>query len=302
MVRVSTGRPWVRPRNADQLPLWKYALVSTLATPEIAPKSRVVPLPLARDKRVHAVVEVIVPLRVEPVAARLPGRDQPGVVEVGLGHQGERPSGRRGEGVHRDRQFLEDVQRAVVHQRVHRVEAEPVEVVVPQPRQRVLHDERAHLIGARLVQVDRRAPRRHVRVGEVRPERGEPVARPDMVVDDIEVDGEPARVAGVHEPLQRVRPAVGLVHRPQADPVVPPAMIAGERGQRHQLDHRHAEIREVVQTLDGGVQRPLRGERADVQLVDHRAGERRAAPVPVRPRERRVVVGPARARPGGLPG
>ena len=45
------------------------------------------------------------------------------------------------------------------------------------------------------------------------------------------------------------------------------------------------------------VQRSFGGERADVQLVDHRAGHRRAPPAPVRPGERRVVVGPAPAGP-----
>ena len=193
--------------------------------------------------------------------------------------------------------------RAGVHQRVHGVEAEPVEVVVPQPHPGVIDDERAHLVGSRLVEVDRRAPRGQVRVGEVRPERGQPVARADVVVDDVQVDGQAARVAGVHEALERVRPAVGLVHRPQADSVVPPAVIAGERGHRHQLHHRNAEIGQVVKPPDRGVQRPLRGERADVQLVDHRAGRRRAPPASVRPGERRVVVGPAPAgRTRRLPG
>ena len=70
------------------------------------------------------------------------------------------------------------------------------------------------------------------------PNDGEPVPRADVVVDDVEEDGEAARVAGVHEPLQRVGPAVGLVHRPQADPVVPPAVLARERGERHQLHRR----------------------------------------------------------------
>ena len=80
-----------------------------------------------------------------------------------------------------------------------------------------------------------------MRVGEVRAELGEPVADADVVVDDVEQDGQLAGVTGVDEPLQAVRAAVGLVHRPQADPVVAPAVPAGEGGDRHQLDVVDAE-------------------------------------------------------------
>ena len=101
-------------------------------------------------------------------------------------------------------------------------------------------------------------------------------------------------MAGVHEPLERVRAAVGLVHGPQPDPVVAPAVLAGERGERHQLHDGDAERRQVVEPSDRGVERPLRGERADVQLVDHRAAHRRPAPLGVAPAEGGVIVGPAR--------
>jgi hypothetical protein len=117
-----------------------------------------------------------------------------------------------------------------------------------------------------------------VRLGEVRPERGELVPWADVVVDDVKEDGQAARVRGVHEPLQRVGPAVRLVHRPQPDPVVSPAVLAGVRRERHQLHRGHAKPRQVVQPLDGRIQRPRRSERAGVQLVDDRARERRAAP------------------------
>ena len=66
--------------------------------------------------------------------------------------------------------------RALVLEGVHGVEPQPVEMVIAQPHQRVAHDEGAHLVGARLVQVDGRAPGRRVDLGEVRPEGGEPVA------------------------------------------------------------------------------------------------------------------------------
>ena len=51
----------------------------------------------------------------------------------------------------------------------------------------------------------------------------------------------------------------------------------------------------MVEVLDRRVERPLRGERAHVQLVDHRAAHRPAPPAGVRPAEGRVIVGAARA-------
>ena len=159
-------------------------------------------------------VEVIVPLRRQPVAAVLARRDQPRVVEVGLGHQDERPARQGRERVHLDREFLKQVQGATVLERVHRVEPQPVDVVVAQPHQHVADHEGANFVGARLVQVHRRAPRRHVRGGEVRPEVREPVAGTDVVVHHVEENRQATAVTGVHEPLQRVRAAVRLVHGP----------------------------------------------------------------------------------------
>ncbi len=151
----------------------------------------------------------------------------------------------------------------------------------------------AHLVRAGLVQVHRRAPRRHVRGGEVGPERAEVVADADMVVDHVEQHAEAPAVARVHEPLQPVRAAVGLVHRPQVDAVITPAPATREAGHRHQLDHVHAQLAEVVETADGGVERALRGERADVHLVDHRTAQRPAPPALVGPAERGVIVAAA---------
>ena len=75
-------------------------------------------------------VEVVVPLPGEPVTAGLTRGDQPRVVEVGLGDQDRRPPRRRGEPVRRGGQFLQDVQDAVIFERMHRVEPQPVDVIV----------------------------------------------------------------------------------------------------------------------------------------------------------------------------
>ena len=95
------------------------------------------------------VVDVVGPLPVEPVAARLAAADQPRVVEVALGHQPQRLAQLRAERLDRDRQLLEQVGRALVDEGVHGVEPQPVDVVVAQPHQRVVEDVAADLVGAR---------------------------------------------------------------------------------------------------------------------------------------------------------
>lgn len=76
----------------------------------------------------------------------------------------------------------------------------------------------------------------------------------------------------------------------QADAVVAPAALAGERLQRHELDDVDAEVDEVVEVIDGGRQRAFLGERADVDLVEDAAEHVAAAPGGVRPHEAGRVV------------
>ncbi len=110
-----------------------------------------------------------------------------------------------------------------------------------------------------------------------------------MVVDDVEDHRQPARVGRSHQPAQAIGAAVGARRREQADAVVAPAAIAGEVGDRHQLDRRHAQGAQVVQPLDQRVERPRVRRRADMQLVDDQVLQRDAAPARVRPREHRRV-------------
>ena len=98
----------------------------------------VVALGLAGERGVQAVVDVVAPLGVQPVAAGLARGDQPRVVEVGLGDQRQRPAQVRRQRLHLDRQLLQQVRGAVVVQRVHGVEPQPVDVEVAQPHQRVV--------------------------------------------------------------------------------------------------------------------------------------------------------------------
>ncbi len=240
----------------------------------------VVALRLAGQRGVHRVVEVVVPLGVQPQAARLAGGDQARVVQVGLGDQEQRTAQPHRQPVHRRGELLQEVVRPGVAQRVHRVQPQPVQPVVPQPGQGAVHQELADLVRTGGVQVHRGAPRRVVRVGEVRAERGQVVARrTEVVVDHVEHDAQAQLVRPVHEPLEGLRTPVRLVHRPEGDALVAPAVPAGERAERHQLHVGDAQIRQVLQPRRGRVQGALGRERADVQLVEDRARQRPPRPV-----------------------
>ena len=207
-------------------------------------------------------------------------------------------------------ELREHVPVGVVLDRVDGIDAQAVDAVVAHPELGVLDRPLAHS-GLRVV--ERLPPRRHAEaVCEVRPERAQRlVPRAEVVVDDVEHDGEALTMGGVDEARQPLRTAVGGVRREGVEPVVAPAAVAREGRHRHQLDCGDAELAQPAQARDHAVERARGRERADVELVEDELVERE-----VRARsdlERRRVEDsrraenavrlPARAGigPGGLP-
>ena len=137
-----------------------------------------------------------------------------------------------------------------VDELVHGIEAQTVDVVVAHPHQRVVAEEAAHLVAARLLEVNRVAPRRVMPAIEVGAELAGVVAhRAEVVVDNVDEDCDASLMAGVDEALQAVGTAVRLVHGEELDAVVAPAELARKRCDRHQLNVRDAELREVIEPL-----------------------------------------------------
>ena len=97
------------------------------------------------------VVQVVVPLRLGGDGrAGLVALQQPGGVVVVLQHEVHgAPAAPRRRGAQRQRDLLAQVLRRVVLDRVHRVHAQPVDVELLDPVQRVVHEERAHRFGVR---------------------------------------------------------------------------------------------------------------------------------------------------------
>jgi hypothetical protein len=245
---------------------------------------------------VEGVVEVVGPLGVEAVAADLAGTDQPGVVQVALGDEHEVTAKLGLERVYLLGQLLEDMHRRGVDDGVDGVDPEAVEVVVPQPHERVVAEEASDLVATGPVDVDRITPRRPVPVREVRAEVSEVVADgPEVVVHDVQDHRESPGVAGIHQALEALRPAIGVVGGPEIDAIVAPPARPRELRDRHELDVRDAETPEMAEPLDDSIEGAGGREGADVELVDHSGRQRRRLPARVRPVKGRVVDAPRRA-------
>ncbi len=241
-------------------------------------------------------VEVVGPLRVVAEAAELARADDLRVVQARLGDHEDTAPPTPG-GVHALCEHGHDRLGARVVDRVDRVHAQAVDVEVAYPALRRLQHPLADRVGVLVVVVDRIAPERRVAVGEVRAERRQRLVarRADVVVDDVEDHAEAVGVRGVDEALEAERAAVGRLRGAEVDAVVAPAVVAGELGDWHDLDRRHAELGELRQVLDRGIEGPLRRERPDVQLVDDLLAERPRLEVLVGPDERARVDDPRRA-------
>ena len=127
---------------------------------------------LAGERDVQRVVEVVAPLGGDAEPVRLARADHPRVVEVALGDQ----ASAAGRGAPRARRPRRRAPRAgdgaVVDERVHGVEPQPVDVEVAQPHQRVVDDVAAHLVGAGPSRLTDGAPGVRARVVRYGPNSG----------------------------------------------------------------------------------------------------------------------------------
>ena len=115
-------------------------------------------------------------------------------------------------------------------------------------------------------------------------DRGQVVTfRTEVIVDDIEENGEPAGMAGLDEPLQFFRPAVLRSGSVGKDAVISPISAARELGNRHQLDGSRAELPDVVEVTDRSGEVAGLGKGTDMELVEDDFFPSAAAPADVAP-------------------
>src|SRR5207253_78867 len=107
----------------------------------------------------------------------------------------------------------------------------------------------------------------------------------EVVVDDVEEDGEPGRVARVHQATEPARAAIGRLRSVEVDAIVTPVARARELGDWHQLDGGHAEVGKRGKMRDDRLERPApsaagAGPRSPRRPTGSEAPKRRTWPYP----------------------
>ena len=107
----------------------------------------------------------------------------------------------------------------------------------------------------------------------------------EMVVDDVEDDGETVRVRVVNELPEVIRRSVPVIWSEQCDTVVAPAEPAWKLRDGHDLDHADPEFAQLGEMRSCGGVRTVRSESPDVHFVEHSASERRPLPAGIAPQQ-----------------
>src|ERR1700690_2737194 len=103
-------------------------------------------------------------------------------------------------------------------------------MVFAQPIERVVDEKIPHRTAFRAIEIDSIPPRSVVAIGkELRRIRIQVIAlRPEVVVDNIEQDHDPAAMSILNEVLEIFRPAVAAIGSKREDSVITPVAFSGE--------------------------------------------------------------------------
>src|SRR5689334_4302648 len=143
-----------------------------------------------------------------------------------------------------------------------------------------------YLVASSVIVIQRRTPGRLVTVGEVRTEFGEVVPfRTDVVINNVEDDGEALLMTGIDELLQANRTAVAALCSVWKHAVVSPVSIAGKLRDGHKFDCGDAELNEIIESRNDRLERAPGRESARMHFVDDVVLQRNATPVFIGPRK-----------------
>ena len=221
-----------------------------------------------RGRDMENMMDVVVPLRgVEIGLVPLPrqtARDIVLVFQDEVDGPGDPRTNAHGE-------FVKQIWPRIILDGVDGVETKPVEMKLLNPIFGVLDEEVAHRPRVGSVELDRIAPGRFVSAGEEigRVEGQEIPLGTEVVVNDVQQHCDPAFVRGLDESPEVVRSSVACVRSVKKGSVIAPVPAALEVADRHDLDGRHPEVREVVQLKSSAGKRALRRKSADMEFVKH---------------------------------
>src|SRR5712675_403770 len=106
-----------------------------------------------------------------------------------------------------------------------------------------------------------------------------------MIVDDVEDNGNSEGMGAIDKAAEINRPAVEPGWCEEVDAVISPAELAREFRHGHNFEAGDTEFGESRQLSRSGFPASIRGEGADMHLIDDELPARPPAPCPVGPRE-----------------
>src|SRR5207248_642135 len=125
-----------------------------------------------------------------------------------------------------------------------RIETKAVEMKFIDPITRVADEKFAHRPRVLAVKIERLAPFAFVAVGEIILGKNSQIisVRTEVIVNDIENQTEARGVCLVRKAAEIIRVAVEARRREDIDAIVTPPKFPGELRDRHDFEHRDAEI------------------------------------------------------------
>ena len=132
-------------------------------------------------------MKIITPLCVDTEATAISRGYNPRIIQIAFGDQYQAAAKGGTESFYFHRQLFEKVDGRAVDERMHCIDAQPVNMVITHPHLRVVAEETTHLARAGLFKIHGAPPRRFMGVREIRTELAGVISRrAEVVVDNIE--------------------------------------------------------------------------------------------------------------------
>src|SRR5690606_31639116 len=130
---------------------------------------------------------------------------------------------------------------AIIKNRVNSITSQAVQVVIFLPMEGIPYKIRPHPIRPLSVEINSVAPRSPILLREVGPELPKVISlRSNMIVHHIQEYSDAFGMAGIYQPLQSLRPTIGILNRVRKNTIITPVPATGELGYRHKFDTVHA--------------------------------------------------------------
>src|ERR1051326_1114682 len=117
------------------------------------------------------------------------------------------------------------------------IQPEGVNMKLGLPSKSVLQEKAPNFIRAFTVKINCGSPRSPIVLGKIGTKLLQIVPLgPEVVIDDIQHDGQLGLMTGIYEALQPGGPAIRVLHRIGENTIITPIARAWELGARHQFD------------------------------------------------------------------